>query len=53
MWLKTETKEKVRYISMYEISVELGQEFTSVLLAFHAVTGCDSTSCFKDPEKFS
>ena len=47
MWFKTGTKEKVRYIPMHGISVELGRELTSVLLAFHAVTGCDSTSCFK------
>ena len=48
MWFKTATKEKVRYILIHEISVELGQELT---LAFHAVTGCDSTSCFKDRGK--
>ena len=47
MWFKTGTEEKVRYIPMHEISIELGQELTSVLLAFHAVTGCDSTSYFK------
>ena len=47
MWFKTGIKGNVRYIPMHEISVELGQELTSVLLAFHAVTGCDSTSCFK------
>ena len=46
MWFKTGTKEKVHYISMHEISVVLGKELTSVLLAFYAVTGCDSTSCF-------
>ena len=43
----TEMKEKVRYIPLHEISANLGQELTATLFAFHAITGCDSTSCFK------
>ena len=50
MWFKTGTKEKVHNIPMHEISVELGK-LTFVLLAFYAVTGCDSTSCFKSRGK--
>ena len=44
---RTGTKEKVRCIPLHEISANLGQELTATLLAFHAITGCDSTSCFK------
>ena len=32
---------------LHEISTNLGQELTVTLLAFHAITGCDSTRCFK------
>ena len=53
MWFKTGTKERVRYISMHETSVELGQESSSVLLAYHALTECDSTSCLKGRDKRS
>ena len=41
------TKEKVHFTSLHEISANLGQELTATLLAFHAITGCDSTSCFE------
>ena len=51
IWFKTRTKEKVRFIPLHEISSFLGQELTLTLLAFHAITGCDSTSCFKGKGK--
>ena len=51
IWFKTGTKEKVRFIPLHEISSFLGQELTLTLLAFHAITGCDSTSCFKGKGK--
>ena len=47
IWFRTGTKENVCYIPLHEISANLGQELTATLLAFHAITGCDSTSCFK------
>ena len=51
IWFRTETKEKVRYIPLHEISANLGQELTATLLAFHAIAGCYSTSCFKGRNK--
>ena len=51
IWFKTGTKEKVCFIPLHEISSFLGQELTLTLLAFHAITGCDSTSCFKGKGK--
>ena len=49
IWFRTGTKGKVRYIPFHEISANVVQELTATLLAFHAITGCDSTiaSCFK------
>ena len=47
IWFRTGTKEKFRYIPLHEISANLGQELTAILWAFHAITGYDSTSCFK------
>ena len=51
IWFRTGTRENVHYIPRHEISANLGQELTATLLAFHAITGCDSTSCFKDRQK--
>ena len=51
IWFRTGTTEKVRYIPLHEISANLGQELTATLLAFHAITACDSTSYFKDRGK--
>ena len=47
IWFRTGRKEKVNYIPLHGILSDLGQELTATLLAFHAIIGCDSTSCFK------
>ena len=50
IWFKTGVKDLVRYIPIHDIARELGSEFCESLPAFHALTGCDSTSwlCGKD-----
>ena len=39
------SKDLVRYIPIHDIARELGSEICESLPAFHALTGCDSTSC--------
>ena len=41
-WFKTGVGNRRRYISVLEISSNLGSSFTKVLPAFHTITGCDS-----------
>lgn len=46
LWLHTGVKDKTRYIPIHDISSSLGSALTGVLPGFHALTGCDLTSCF-------
>lgn len=52
IWFKTGTRKNIRYIPVHKISEKLVEERTShLLLPFHALTGSDSTSCFKGKGK--
>ena len=42
-----------RFIPIHDICEHLGNPLTRLLLPFHALTGCDSTSCFKGRGKKS
>ncbi|KAK3740394.1 hypothetical protein QZH41_000915 [Actinostola sp. cb2023] len=44
LWFRTGVKDRLRYIPAHKISLLLGPRMCKVLPAFHAVTGCDSTS---------
>ena len=44
VWFCTGVKDKMRYIPVHMIDVELKEKVCTVLPAFHALTGCDSTS---------
>ena len=44
IWMKAGTTKKPRYIKVHDIT--LPKEMLDGLLAFHAVTGCDTTSQF-------
>ena len=44
LWFKTGVRDKVRYIPIHELASTLGTEMVKLLLGFHALTGCDSTS---------
>lgn len=45
-WFKTGVKDHTRYIPVHAASQELGEKMCRALPAFHAITGCDSTSAF-------
>ncbi len=44
LWFHTGVKDKVRFVAIHTIAANLGPELCPALLAFHALTGCDSTS---------
>ena len=44
---KTAVKDLVRYTLIHDIARELGSEMFEPILAFHALTACDSTSCLR------
>ena len=47
IWFKTGTRDNMRYIPIHMVVDNLGQTMCRLVLPFHALTGCDSTSCFK------
>ena len=51
IWFETGVKNKVRCIPLHKIAEKLHPEQTRLLLAFLALTSCDSTSCFKGTGK--
>jgi len=44
LWFRTGVKNKLRYIQVHSIVNSLGPELCTTLPAYHALTGCDSTS---------
>lgn len=46
LWFRTGVKDKLRYIPIHKLAVDLGPTICDALLPFHALTGCDSTSSF-------
>ena len=44
LWFRTGVKDKLRFIPVHAISQVLGERMCKALPAFHALTGCDSTS---------
>ncbi|KAK3734694.1 hypothetical protein QZH41_002113 [Actinostola sp. cb2023] len=44
LWLKTGVKDRLRFIPVHDVSHALGRRMCDALPAFHALTGCDSTS---------
>ena len=46
MWLRTGSKDRLRYIPLHEISTKVGPKICKALPAFHALTGSDATSAF-------
>ena len=51
IWFKTGTKQSTRYIPLHSIGQKIGADLCTLLLPYHALTGCDSTSCFKGKGK--
>ena len=48
LWIVFEVRKHFRYVLVHGIASTLGQEKSTALLAFHAFTGCDQTSSFKN-----
>ena len=48
IWFKTGIKTNTRFIPVHSISQSIGHEISLCLISFHALTGCDSTSCLKE-----
>jgi len=44
LWFRTGTRDRLRYIPAHMIANKLGPSMCKALPAFHALTGCDSTS---------
>ena len=47
IWFKTGTKRDTRYIPVHRITYKFGNNLCSLLLPFHTLLGCDSTSAFR------
>ena len=47
IWFKTGTKRDTRYIPVHRITEKFGNNLCSLLLPFHTLLGCDSTSAFR------
>ena len=46
LWFCTGVSDRQRYIPVHSIQEKLGERLCQSLPAFHALTGCDSTSSF-------
>lgn len=44
LWFRIGVKDRLRYIPVHRIAASLGILLCKVLPAFHALSGCDSTS---------
>jgi len=44
LWFRTGVNDRLRYIPVHVVSEKLGQKLCTSLPAFHALTGCDTTS---------
>jgi hypothetical protein len=51
LWLAFGTGKHFRYIAVHEIAISLGPLKSKALPAFHAFTGCDTTSAFNGKGK--
>jgi hypothetical protein len=46
LWFRTGVKDRLRYVPVHKVSNNIGKKMCKALPAFHALTGCDSTSAF-------
>ena len=47
LWFRTGVKDRLRFIPIHRLQSSLGQHLCKALPAFHALTGCDSTSALQ------
>ena len=53
LWFKTGVKDRLRFLPVHLLHLSLGQTLCKALPAFHALTGCDSTSALQGIGKAS
>jgi len=53
LWMMAGTSKKRRFIPIHDIHCKLSPEVLSSLLAFHAISGCDTTSYIRGHTKRS
>ena len=46
LWIRIGLADKARFIPIHQICSSLGKEICRILIGFHVLTGCDSTSGF-------
>ena len=51
IWFRTGIKTNTRFIPVHSISQSIEHGISSCFIPFHALTGCDSTSCLKGTGK--
>ena len=51
LWISFGSSKAHTYIPAHRIAQNLGKEKARALLAFHSITGCDTTSAFYDKGK--
>jgi len=51
LWVAFGTRKHFRYIPAHAIASNLGDQKCTALPVFHAITGCDTTSCFSGKGK--
>ena len=44
LWFHTGVKDKLRFLPIHRLAEKLGEDLCKLLPAFHALTGCDTTS---------
>ena len=47
LWFRTRVRDKYRYSPVHHIVSKLGQDLCRILPGLHALTGCDTASCFR------
>lgn len=53
VWIKFGTSKKPKFIPIHDIAKNMDLDMRNALLAYHAITGCDSTSAFSGHTKKS
>ena len=51
LWFKNGVRDHLRYVPVHRLSEKLGQKLCRCLPAFHALTGCDTTSALAGVSK--
>jgi hypothetical protein len=53
VWIKFGTSMKPKYIPVHDTARKINPKMLKTILAYHAITGCDTTSAFSGHTKAS